>query len=81
MDCLTCRDLKARYDVCIIDYAEARSSEYYRITHQFAAGKNVDMERARFELEEHRSVCVSARGTDCALAKKNVAFPERWLAA
>lgn len=69
MACLTCKDLKQRYEASLADYAEARSSAYYRVTHRFAAGKNVDMERARFELEEHRSVCVPARDVIVVLRK------------
>jgi hypothetical protein len=42
------------------EYIEARSSVRYRISTVLAAQKNVDMERARYELEEHRRVCSSA---------------------
>lgn len=80
MDCLTCRNLKQRYEVCLADYVEARSSAYYRVTNQFAAGKNVDMERARFELE-HRSVCVSAPDVIVQLPKRVFSSRERRLVA
>jgi len=38
---------------------EARSSAYYRVSTQLAAKRNVDMERATYDMEEHRAVCVS----------------------
>jgi len=81
MDCLACKDLKQRYELCLADYVEARSSAYYRVSNQFAAGKNVDMERARFELEEHRSVCVSAPDVIVQLPKRMLPFRERRLVA
>lgn len=60
MECLICRDLERAYDVEQKAYIEARSSACYRITKKFAAEKNVDMERARYALEEHRSLCILA---------------------
>jgi hypothetical protein len=41
-------------------YVEALSAAYYRVSTELAAHKNVDMERAKSDLEEHRLVCVSA---------------------
>ena len=61
MECLACRDLERSYDVGRREYSEARASAYYLISKKFAARKNVDMERARYELEEHRLLCVLAR--------------------
>jgi len=81
MACLTCEDLKQRYEVSLADYAEARSSAYYRVTHRFAAGKNVEMERARFELEEHRAACVSAPNVIVRLPKRMLPSRERLLVA
>jgi hypothetical protein len=60
MECLVCRDLERTYDAGRKEYIEARSSACYRVTKEFAAVKNVDMERARYELEEHRLLCVFA---------------------
>ncbi len=60
MECLTCRDLKQAYDVVRGEYSDARSSAFYPISGEFAAIKNVDMERALYELEEHRLLCVFA---------------------
>ena len=58
MECLACRDLERAYDVVRSEYSDARSSAFYPISNEFAAAKNVDMERARYELEEHRLLCV-----------------------
>jgi len=58
MECLACRDLKRAYDVVRSEYSKARSSVFYPISNEFAAVKNVDMERARYELEEHRILCI-----------------------
>jgi hypothetical protein len=52
--------LEQAYQAVHSEYVEARSSVRYRITTQLAAQKNVDMERARYELEEHRRVCSAA---------------------
>jgi hypothetical protein len=56
--CPICKDLEAACESRLSDYAEARSAAYYRISTELAAYKNVEMERARSELEEHRLVCV-----------------------
>ena len=59
MDCLECKNLNGDLEFKLSEYAEARSSAYYRVSTEFAAKKNVDMERARYDLEEHRAVCAS----------------------
>jgi len=40
---------------------EARSSAWFRLCLDVAARKNVEMERARYEFEEHRRVKAVAR--------------------
>ena len=60
MDCSICRELELAYRTRLSEYIEARSSACYLVSKRFAAKKNVDMERARYELEEHRLVCLSA---------------------
>ena len=60
MDCLTCRDLERTLDFKRGKYFEARSAAYYQVSTELAAQKNVDMERAKSDLEQHQSVCVSA---------------------
>jgi hypothetical protein len=59
MDCVKCRELKQAFEFKLNNYIEARSATYYRVSTELAARKKVDMERARNELEEHRSVCES----------------------
>ncbi len=59
MDCLKCMDLHQTFESKLSKYAEARSVAYYRVSTELAARKNVDMERARNDLEEHQLVCLS----------------------
>ena len=60
MDCLICKNLKRAFESRRSQYIEARSAAYYRVSTELAAYKNVDMERAKSDLEEHLLVCVSA---------------------
>jgi hypothetical protein len=60
MGCAICRNLEIAYESLLSEYIEARSSASYRVNTKPAAQKNVDMERARYELDEHRSVCIQA---------------------
>jgi len=60
MDCSICKELERAFESRQSKYIEARSAVYYRVSTELAAGKNVEMERARNNLEEHRSVCVFA---------------------
>ena len=60
MECSICRNLARAFEAGLSEYIEARSSACYQVSTRSAAKKNVDMERARYELEEHRLVCVSA---------------------
>ena len=60
MDCLICKDLERAFESRRSMYVEALSAAYYRVSTELAAHKNVDMERAKSDLEEHRLVCVSA---------------------
>jgi hypothetical protein len=60
MHCPVCRALERAFDAGFNEYVEARSSACFRVCTEFAALKNVDMERARYELEEHHLVCASA---------------------
>jgi len=59
MDCSVCNDLKKVLESRRRDYSDSRSAAYYRVSTQLAAHKNVDMERAKSDLEEHRLTCVS----------------------
>jgi hypothetical protein len=60
MSCSVCGSLEQAYEAVLSEYIEARSSVRYRVSTVLAAQKNVDMERARYELEEHRRACASA---------------------
>ncbi len=57
MDCLVCKDLERVFASRWSKYIEARSAAFYRVSTELAAKNNVDMERARNDLEEHRVVC------------------------
>jgi len=59
MNCLKCKELSDAFEFRRNEFVEARSSAYYRVSTQLAAKRNVDMERARYDKEEHRAVCVS----------------------
>jgi hypothetical protein len=61
MGCSICESLERTYEDRLSEYREARSSAGYQVSTKLAAHKNVEMERARYELEEHRMVCGSAR--------------------
>jgi hypothetical protein len=60
MDCSECKNLEQAFESKLSKYTEARSAVYHRISTELAARKNVDMERARNDMEEHKLVCVSA---------------------
>ena len=60
MDCPICRLLEQAYEAGFSEYMEALSSACYKVSKRAAAEKNVDMERAKYELEEHRFVCTTA---------------------
>lgn len=75
MDCPVCRDLERAYDVMSAEYSDARSSACYPSIRKFAAVKNVDMERARYELEEHRLLCVATKGKIVMLPAKQETTP------
>ena len=60
MACLFCRDLERTLDFRRSKYFEARSAAYYQVSTKLAAQKNVDMERAKSDLEEHQLACASA---------------------
>jgi hypothetical protein len=60
MSCSICDNLERTYQTLLGEYIEARSSVRYQVSTQLAAQKNVDMERARYELEDHRRACPSS---------------------
>ena len=60
MTCLICKDLERTLGYKRSKYFEARSAAYYQVSTELAAQKNVDMERAKSDLEEHQLTCVYA---------------------
>ncbi len=60
MDCPTCKDLERVFEARRSNYMTARAAAYYQVSTELAAYKNVEMERARSDLEEHQLVCVFA---------------------
>lgn len=60
MHCALCENLQRAFEGKWSEYIESGSLSYYRVSKKFAAYKNVEMERARIELQEHQAVCVSA---------------------
>jgi len=59
MQCLKCKNLQEAFESRLSKYIEACSAAYYRVSTELAAKKNVDMERARYDLEEHQLTCLS----------------------
>jgi hypothetical protein len=57
MTCQLCRNLEAAFAARRNEYLEAASEACYVVTKRFAAYLNVEMERARIELQDHRSIC------------------------
>jgi hypothetical protein len=74
-------DLKRAYEAGLNEYIEARSSACFRVCTKLVARKNVDMERARYELEEHRFLCLSAVKVFALLPERDVSTSLKQLAA
>ena len=56
-----CKDLERTFEARRSKYIAARSAAYYRVSTELAARKNVDMERATSDLEEHQLICLRPR--------------------
>jgi hypothetical protein len=59
VNCLECRDLERVFQSRLTKYIETRSAAFYRVSTELAAKKQVDMERAKTDLQEHQSICPS----------------------
>ena len=81
MDCLICRGLERAFEAGLSEYIEARSSASFRVCTKLAAYKNVEMERARYALREHRHVCASAVRMFTHLPQRDASTSLRRLAA
>lgn len=75
MGCLVCQNLERIFKARQQEYIEACSTAYHRVSTKLAAYKNVDMERARNEFEEHQRVCVSTLN-DPAFSARRSAVPQ-----
>lgn len=53
MKCWQCNDLIQVFRSRLAGYVKARATPFYRVSTELAARKQVDMERARGDLEEH----------------------------
>ena len=58
MHCSTCRNLERAFAHRNGEYLKARAATYSRFSLRFVAYTNVEMERARSELDVHRAVCL-----------------------
>lgn len=59
VDCPICTNLERAYETARSNYVHACSSASYGVSTKLSAWKNVEMERARYELEEHRLICIA----------------------
>ena len=62
MLCTMCRELERVLESRSLECIIASSAIYCRVSSKFVAYDVVEMERAKSELEMHRSVCASAIG-------------------
>ena len=60
MRCSVCRDLERALESKNVECVKVLSGPYYHFSDSLMADSNAEMERARGDLERHRSVCVSA---------------------
>ena len=67
MCCPVCKRLERTFAGWNSECIRARSSLYCGVSTRFAAYDNVEMERARSELQMHRSVCTFVDPTPAAL--------------
>lgn len=56
-NCLECKNLNRVYGSKLAKYHAARSAVLCRINTEFAAKQQVDMERAKNDMEEHLLAC------------------------
>lgn len=57
MNCLECAALARTLKAALARYVAARSSAFFRVSTEFAAMNQVDMERAKAGLQDHELVC------------------------
>jgi hypothetical protein len=66
-NCLECENLNRVYGSKLAKYLAARSAVLYRINPEFAAKQQVDMERAKNDMEEHLLTCPFATNAGCLM--------------
>jgi hypothetical protein len=81
MECLICRDLEQKLEEKRVEFAAARGSASYGVTIKSAAYINVDMEQARSELQDHRSVCIHVSRKPPAMNPRAIQISRRPVAA
>jgi hypothetical protein len=60
MRCTVCMDLERAFESKRLECVKVLAGPYYHFSDRFIAYANVEMERARSDLDRHRSVCVLA---------------------
>jgi hypothetical protein len=55
--CPECESLNQVFESKLTGYIAARSAVLYQISTEFAAKQQVDMERAKNDMEDHQSIC------------------------
>lgn len=60
MDCLLCKELSRLVDRSSSEYRDSRSSSFYQVSTEIAAMRQVEMERAKTNLQEHQLICDSS---------------------
>ena len=72
MNCPICRELERVFEAGLREYLAARSSACLRACTKLAAQKDVELERARYELEEHRALRVPTVSVLALLPERDV---------
>ena len=76
MLCTMCRELERALESRSLECITASSAIYCRVSSRFVAYDVVEMERAKSELEMHRSVCASAIGAAKQVLKRRSSPPK-----
>jgi hypothetical protein len=72
MPCSTCRSLERTLEAWQSEFLEASCSAFHRFNSKFAAYINVELERAKSDLEDHRSMCVFASNEPAPMPVRSV---------
>lgn len=81
MNCPICQRLERAYGAALTAYLEARSSASFSVCPKVAAHMNVEMERTKYEFEEHRLECVIASGAVASPARAEQVYEVEALVA